>query len=172
MILFSWFLWHINHCGLFDAKSSLYIDIKYIWFGLAWFYGISTIVGYFMPNPLYTYILNIYDFVWLVFMAYQPFRINKCQILFIHIHWIYIKKCSLLQVLQQLLYRLQFRISLWSLIGDSTVVHTHTHTHTHTYIYIYIYNVSNHLFLNYTEHTPLLMRGSHVQPWKSRIKVV
>ena len=26
------------------------------------FYGISTIVGYLMPNPLYTYILNIYDF--------------------------------------------------------------------------------------------------------------
>ena len=24
-----------------------------IWFG--WFYGISTIVGYLMPNPIYTY---------------------------------------------------------------------------------------------------------------------
>ena len=36
------------------------------------FYGISTIVGYLMPNPLYTYILNIYDFVRLGFMAYQP----------------------------------------------------------------------------------------------------
>ena len=35
-------------------------------------YGISTIVGYLMPNPLYTYILNIYDLVWLGFMAYQP----------------------------------------------------------------------------------------------------
>ena len=35
-----------------------------VWFGLVWlgwvrFYGISTIVGYLMPNPLYTYILNI-----------------------------------------------------------------------------------------------------------------
>ena len=29
-----------------------------IWFGLVGFYGISTIVGYLMPNPLYTYILN------------------------------------------------------------------------------------------------------------------
>ena len=28
---------------------------------LVWFYGISTIVGYLMPNPLYTYILDIYD---------------------------------------------------------------------------------------------------------------
>ena len=36
------------------------------------FYGISTIVGYLMPNPLYTNILDIYDLVWLSFMAYQP----------------------------------------------------------------------------------------------------
>ena len=40
-----------------------------IWFGwVLWFYGISsTIVGYLMPNPLYTYILDIYDLVWLGF---------------------------------------------------------------------------------------------------------
>ena len=25
------------------------------------FYGISTLVGYLMPNPVYTYILNLYD---------------------------------------------------------------------------------------------------------------
>ena len=43
-----------------------------VWFDLVGFYGISTIVGYLMPNPLYTYILNIYDLVWLGFMAYQP----------------------------------------------------------------------------------------------------
>ena len=30
-----------------------------IWFGLVWFYGISTILSYLMPNPLYTYIKNI-----------------------------------------------------------------------------------------------------------------
>ena len=72
MIWFGWVLWHINHCRLFNAKSSLYINIRYIWFGLVGFYGISTIVGYLMPNPLYTYILNIYDLVWLAFMAYQP----------------------------------------------------------------------------------------------------
>ena len=41
-------------------------------FGLVWFYGISTIVGYIMPNPFYTYILDIYDLVWFGFMAYQP----------------------------------------------------------------------------------------------------
>ena len=31
------------------------------------FYGISTIVGYLMPNALYTYILNIYD-LWTYFV--------------------------------------------------------------------------------------------------------
>ena len=49
-------LWHINYYRLFNAKSSLDIYIKNIWFGLVGFYGISTIVGYLMPNPLYTYI--------------------------------------------------------------------------------------------------------------------
>ena len=43
-------------------------------YDLVWleFYGISTIVGHLMPNPLYTYILNIYDLVRLGFMAHQP----------------------------------------------------------------------------------------------------
>ena len=31
-----------------------------IWFGWVGFYVISTIVGYLMSNPLYTYILNVY----------------------------------------------------------------------------------------------------------------
>ena len=64
MIWFGWVSWQINHCRLFKAKSSLYIYIKYIWFGLVGFYGITTIVGYSMPNSLYTYILDIYDLVW------------------------------------------------------------------------------------------------------------
>ena len=72
MIWFGWVLWQINSCWLFNAKFSLYIYIKYIGFGLVGFYGISTIVGYLMPNLLYTYILDIYDLVWLGFMAYQP----------------------------------------------------------------------------------------------------
>ena len=71
-IWLGWVLWHINHYRLFNTKSSLYIYIKYLWFCLVGFYGISTIVGYLLPNPLYTYILNIYDFVWLGFMVYQP----------------------------------------------------------------------------------------------------
>ena len=53
-------------------STHIYIYIKYIWFGWVGFYGISTIEGYLMPNPLYTYISNIYDLVGLGFMAYQP----------------------------------------------------------------------------------------------------
>ena len=57
MIWFGLALWHINHCRLFNAKSSLYICIEYIGFGLAGFYGISTITGYLMPrSSLYIYI--------------------------------------------------------------------------------------------------------------------
>ena len=39
MIWFGLVLWHINHCRLSNAKSSLFIYIKYIGFGLVWFYG-------------------------------------------------------------------------------------------------------------------------------------
>ena len=71
--MFGWLgLWHIKHCGLFNAKSSLSIDIEYIGFVLDGFYGTSTIVVYLRPNPLYTYTLNIQDLVWLGFMEYQP----------------------------------------------------------------------------------------------------
>ena len=84
MIWFGLILWHINHCRLFNTKSSLYIYIKYICFGLVGFYGISTIVGYLMPNPLYTCILNIYDLVWLSFMAYHTLDFFLLQILFIY----------------------------------------------------------------------------------------
>ena len=64
---FGWVLWHINLSRLFNAKSSFCIYIKYIWFGWVEFYGISTIVGYLMPNPLHTYILNMYDwFGWVL----------------------------------------------------------------------------------------------------------
>ena len=72
MIWLGLVLWHINHCRLFNAKSNLYIYIKYIEFGLIAFYGLSTIVGYLRPNPLYAFILNIYDLVGFGFMAYQP----------------------------------------------------------------------------------------------------
>ena len=67
MICFCCVLWHINYYRLFNAKSFLYIYIKYIWFSLVGFYGISTLIGYLIPNLFYTYILNIYEFVFVVF---------------------------------------------------------------------------------------------------------
>ena len=88
--LVGWVLWHINHCRLFKAKSSLYIYIKYIWFALVGFYGMSTIVGYLMLNPVYTYLLDIYDLVWLGFMAYQPWMLFKAKSsLYIYIKYIW-----------------------------------------------------------------------------------
>ena len=61
-----------------------------IWFG---FNGISTIIGYLMPNPLYTYISNIYDLVWLGFMAYQPLLvINAKSSLYIYIKYMICKE--------------------------------------------------------------------------------
>ena len=35
------------------------INTGLVWFGLVWFYGILTIVGYSMPNPVYTYIIRL-----------------------------------------------------------------------------------------------------------------
>ena len=50
----------VHHCKIFNAEFSLYIHVQ-IWCGWVRFYGISTLQGYLMPNPLYTYRLNIYD---------------------------------------------------------------------------------------------------------------
>ena len=74
----SWVLWHINHCRLFNAKYSLYIYIyiylKCIWFGWVKFYGISTIVGYLMSNPVYTYILDM------ILLGWVLWHINYCRL--------------------------------------------------------------------------------------------
>ena len=60
MIWLGWVLRYINYFRLFNAKYSLYIYIKYIRFGWVGFYGISTIAGYLILNPLYIkYMCNI-----------------------------------------------------------------------------------------------------------------
>ena len=48
---------------LYNAKSSWYLYIWYIWIRSVGFYGIS-IIDYIMPNPFYTYIPNISNLVW------------------------------------------------------------------------------------------------------------
>ena len=51
--------WNIYPFSLFYVKSSFDIYAKYIGFRLVGFYCISTIEGYLMSNPPYTYMLNI-----------------------------------------------------------------------------------------------------------------
>ena len=53
------------------CEGVVFVSMKTSRKSLVRFYAIPTIVGYLMPNPLYTYILNTYDLVWLGFMAYQ-----------------------------------------------------------------------------------------------------
>ena len=52
------------------CSYTTYLDVLNI-YNSVWFHGISIIVGYLMPNPLYTYILNTYNLVLFGFMAYQ-----------------------------------------------------------------------------------------------------
>ena len=47
-------------CWLSSIELEWESNISLTEFGLIWFYGTSTIVGYLMPNPLYTYILCTY----------------------------------------------------------------------------------------------------------------
>ena len=44
---------------ILQLTTSFNPDIISFWFSFVLFYGISTIEGYFMPNPVYKYILNI-----------------------------------------------------------------------------------------------------------------
>ena len=70
MIWFGW-VYGISTIVGYLMPNLLYTYMSNI-YDLVGFYGISTIVGYLMPNPSHTYILNIYDLVWLGCMAYQP----------------------------------------------------------------------------------------------------
>ena len=89
LVWFDLVLWHINHWRLFYAKSSLYIYIKYIWFGWVGFYGISTHCRLFKAkSSLYIYIKYIW-FGWVGFYGISTIGVILCQILFIHIYWIY-----------------------------------------------------------------------------------
>ena len=52
--------------------NPLYAYILNIYDWFGWVLWHINHYRYLMPNPLYTYILNISDLVWLGFMAYQP----------------------------------------------------------------------------------------------------
>ena len=52
-------VYYINHCAMGTHLYQLYV----FGFGLVWFYAMSTIIGYLMPNHvyIYIYIYQIYD---------------------------------------------------------------------------------------------------------------
>ena len=54
---------------------------------LVWFYGISTIFGYLMPNPLYT--LNIYDLIWFYVITIVGYLMLNPLYTYIFIKYIY-----------------------------------------------------------------------------------
>ena len=71
--------------------------LSLVWFGLVWFYGISTIVGYFTSNPVITYVLNIWfvnTFCWypqlngqtVLFLIIQFTKVNKVK-------WFKVSRC-------------------------------------------------------------------------------
>ena len=69
-------LWQINYCRLLNIESCLYMSLKYvIWFGWVGFYGISTIVGYLMPDLVHT--LSIKYMIWLGLILWH---INHCRL--------------------------------------------------------------------------------------------
>ena len=90
-VWFGWVWWHINHCWLFNAKSFLHIHIRYIGFGLVGFYGISTITGHLMPNPVY-YIIIIHmisEHILLITFLNEP------EVIFFHIvKWFQVLLCN------------------------------------------------------------------------------
>ena len=71
----------------------LYIyQIYMIWFGLIGFYGISTVIGYLMPNPVFIYISNLYDLVWFDRVLwhinrYWLFNAKSCFYIYIKSIW-------------------------------------------------------------------------------------
>ena len=83
--LLCWWGGGLRICWLYPAagvvrppsKKRNVLSMTLIWrwgssSGWVGFYGISTTAGYLMPNLLYTYRSNIYDLVWLGFMADKP----------------------------------------------------------------------------------------------------
>ena len=66
--LFNHLLWIIiiSYLKPDSYEQIIYIPLEYLInritnVNLVWVYGISTFVGYLMPNPVNTYILDIYD---------------------------------------------------------------------------------------------------------------
>ena len=121
-------VWLILCCRSF-MPNHIYIYIYIYIYNLVWLdcYGISTIVVYLMPNPLYTYMLNIYDFVGFGFM-----HINHCRL--------FNPKPSLY------IYIKYIGLGLFGFYSISTIV---GYLSKIFFIYIYILNIYNVVFMVY-----------------------
>ena len=62
-------IWEVKCLNIININCSVLVDLPSLKLSQQNKVGR---LGYLMRNPLYTYILNIYDLVWLGFMAYQP----------------------------------------------------------------------------------------------------
>ena len=91
-----------------------------IWFGLVWFHGISTIVGYLMPNPVFTYILNIW-FV-KIFCIYS--QLNDQTVLFTAIQFRTPQQSWILKVLPYISNNsIKHHSFVYTQLNDQTVVY-------------------------------------------------
>ena len=70
-------------------QRDMIMMMKYIWFGVVGFYGISIIVDYSMPKPFYIYVLNIYNMVCFDWYINHYRLYNAESSLFIYIKYIW-----------------------------------------------------------------------------------
>ena len=76
---FSSYLAHTNKKGLLPYSNLV------IWFGLVWFYGISTFVGYLTPNPFYVnnqFSLKQFGLAWVHSLIVKNISISTYSVIY------------------------------------------------------------------------------------------
>ena len=74
-IILKWFFIYSIHCDFVTIHFNM-IE----WFGLiVYFYDISIIIGYSMPNPLYTYIYIYMYQIYMIWFGWVLWHINYCR---------------------------------------------------------------------------------------------
>ena len=106
-----------------DLTQSQLLSWVLIWFCFVWFNGISTIVGHLMPNPFYTYILNI----WLIFQ-------NEPLLIFFTVKWFHL-------FLSNTNTQLNLKIVLFQV--SLAEVHSFLFTHSHLFKLLFVYTPFN-----------------------------
>ena len=87
MIWLGWVLWHINLCRLFNAKSSLYIYIKYIWFGWV---GLGWVLWHINLCRLFNAKSSLWEYYWCYGWQYMIERAGEHTLEHFFISWILI----------------------------------------------------------------------------------